>query len=196
MSHHVNRRLAAKITASVFGSLLPRAVFSQSVVTLSADADPVVARVLTTEIRSSQKMHLNGIIFGALLQKYAGDHALSASEEEITRFRLKIWPSDSDSESKESIKIHNELAQNAIVLWKINLALFKTYGGRVSFQQMGYEPIDAYRAFLEEQARLGAFEIIDKSLEAGFWAYFISENHRFITGDGEEVLRRRFWESK
>lgn len=207
MIHRSNRRSAATFifVVAASGSLLPLAVLSQPTSKPPGDADPVVARVLNMEIRSSQKESLNGIIFLTLLEKYAKDHGLSASEEEITRFRLNVFTRasadssgqrDGSSNSKEQIKSESEMARNTIVAWKINLALFRTYGGRVIFQQMGYEPIDAYKAFLEEQKRLGAFEIIDKNLEPDFWAYFISEKHTFITRDGEEVLSKRFWERK
>ena len=207
MIHRTNRRSAAIfiVAAAAFGSLLSFTAFSQPAPKPPGDTDPVVARVLNTEIRSSQKKRLGGIIYRTLLEKYAKDHGLSASEEEIAQFRLNVFTSTSadssgprgeSSDSKEEIESESEIARNVIVAWKVNLALFRKYGGRVSFQQMGYEPIDAYKAFFEEQKRLGAFEIIDKSLEPGFWAYFISENHKFTTGDGEEVLRKRFWERK
>ena len=35
--------------------------------------------------------------------------------------------------------------------WKINKALYKTYGGRIIYQQLGPEPLDAYRQYFEER---------------------------------------------
>jgi hypothetical protein len=210
MLHRINRRSATKaiLAVAASGSLLPQTVFSHPASKPSNDDDPVIARVLNTQIRSSQKKDLGRIVFSTLLTQYAKDRGLSASEEEIRQARLKIFASASadapgrelrSPESGYLTKMESEMARDLIVASKRNLALFETYGGRVIFQQMGPEPIDAYRAFLEEQKRLGAFEIIDKSLEPGFWSYFTSEKHTFISStkkEGEEILRTPLWERK
>lgn len=209
MVHRINRRTATNVIfAAAAGSLLPQAVLSQPASKPSNDGDPVVARVLNTQIRSSQKKNLGRIVFSTLLNKYAKDKGLSASEEEIRRVRLKIFTGASadppakgvrPAESDELAKMESEMARDWIVAWKRNLALFRTYGGRVIFQQIGPEPIDAYKAFLEEQERLGAFEIIDKSLEPGFWSYFTSDKHTVISStkeEGDKILRTPLWERK
>lgn len=210
MAHRINRRSAtrAMLAVAASASLLPQTAFSQPTAKPSSDGDPVIARVLNTQIRSSQKKNLGRIVFSTLLNKYAKDKGLSASEAEISQLRLKIFagasaaPSEKGArppEPDEQVKMESEMARDLIVAWKRNLALFRTYGGRVIFQQTGPEPIDAYKAFLEEQERLGAFEIVDKSLEPGFWRYFTSEKHTFISTtkeEGEAVLRKPFWEKQ
>ena len=210
MAHRINRRSATKalLAAAASGSLLPQTVFSQPASTPPNDGDPVVARVLTTQIHSSQKKDLGQIVFSTLLNRYAKDKGLSASEAEIRQLRLKIFAGASADlpgkgvrppEPDELVKMESEMARDLIVAWKRNLALFRMYGGRVAFQQTGPEPIDAYKAFLEEQQGLGAFEIVDKSLEPGFWRYFTSEKYTFISStkeEGEAVLRKPLWESQ
>ncbi len=77
------------------------------------------------------------------------------------------------------------IAQSVVRGWKINKALYAKYGGRVIFQQAGAEPLDAYRDFLKEQEKKGAFQILDKKCEASFWRYFTNDAmHTFYSKDG------------
>ena len=52
--------------------------------------------------------------------------------------------------------------------WNVNKALYEKYGGRVIFQQAGYEPVDAYRALIGEVQERNAVEILDPSFPAPF----------------------------
>jgi hypothetical protein len=73
--------------------------------------------------------------------------------------------------------------------WKIDRALYQQYGGRITFQQGGPEPLDAYRKFLEECAARGDFRIANSDLEAGFWRYYRDDSmHEFFKpGSAEEA---------
>ena len=88
-----------------------------------------------------------------------------------------------------------KMALQQVRTWKINQALFKKYGGRVIFQQAGVEPLDAYREFLEDQQKKGAFRIMDKAAEASFWKYFTNDAmHTFLSKDeGEKMMEKPFW---
>lgn len=79
--------------------------------------------------------------------------------------------------------------------WKINQSLFKKYGGRVIFQQAGVEPLDAYREFLTEQKKKGAFRIMDEAAEALFWKYFTDDTmHTFFSKEeGARLMETPFW---
>lgn len=79
--------------------------------------------------------------------------------------------------------------------WKINQSLFKKYGGRVIFQQVGVEPLDAYREFLTEQQKKGAFRIMDEAAAALFWKYFTDDTkHTFFSKDeGARLMEKPFW---
>ena len=73
-----------------------------------------------------------------------------------------------------------QVAAAFIRQWKINRSLYKQYGGRIIFQQGGPEPLDAYRMFLQEQKKKGAFKIIDKAFEEIFWEYYLTDaKHSF-----------------
>jgi hypothetical protein len=79
--------------------------------------------------------------------------------------------------------------------WKVNKALFAKYGGRVIFQQAGPEPLDAYRDFLKEQERNGAFQIIDEKYKSAFWQYFTNDKmHTFYNkDDGAKFINTPWW---
>lgn len=64
--------------------------------------------------------------------------------------------------------------------WKINQALFREFGGRIVFQQAGWEPIDAYRRLLERYDARRAFTINDPALRPAVYSYF---EHRFVYAD-------------
>jgi hypothetical protein len=87
------------------------------------------------------------------------------------------------------------LAQRFVTPWKTNKALYDRYGGRVIFQQAGFEPLDAYREFLKEQEKKGAFQIIDKQYEPEFWRYFTNDvMHTFCKkDDGAKFINTPWW---
>jgi hypothetical protein len=88
-----------------------------------------------------------------------------------------------------------QMAQQFVRRWKINKALYAKYGGRVIFQQAGVEPLDAYRGFLREQEKNGAFQILDKKYEAPFWRYFTNDAmHTFYSkDDGTKFINTPWW---
>ena len=86
--------------------------------------------------------------------------------------------------------MRQQLAHSMIRQWKINRALYAEYGGRIIYQQLGPEPLDAYRQFLEQRQNEGAFTILDKSLEPGFWHYFTDDSiHDFMTPGSDDAKR-------
>ncbi len=86
-------------------------------------------------------------------------------------------------------------ARQFVKSWKINKALYAKYGGRVIFQQAGVEPLDAYRDFLREQEKNGAFRILDKKYEAPFWRYFTNDAmHTFYPeNEGAKFINTPWW---
>jgi hypothetical protein len=91
--------------------------------------------------------------------------------------------------------IDRSVAHHTVKAWKISKALYAKYGGRVIFQQAGLEPVDAYRDFLKEQERRGAFRILDKSFEQSFWRYFVNDAmHTFVPNeDAARSINTPWW---
>lgn len=78
--------------------------------------------------------------------------------------------------------------------WKLNQALYREYGGRIIFQQAGWEPIDAYRKLLDQYAAKKAFVIPDPVLRAAVYSYF---DHKFIYTDETKArfyFEKPYWE--
>jgi hypothetical protein len=86
--------------------------------------------------------------------------------------------------------MQREMARGIIRQWKINKALYDQFGGRIVYQQLGPEPLDAYREFLRQREADGAFAIPDQALEASFWRFFIDDSiHDFMTPGGADEAR-------
>jgi hypothetical protein len=89
--------------------------------------------------------------------------------------------------SDEVRQAREQVAAAFIRQWKINRSLYKQYGGRIIFQQGGPEPLDAYRLFLQEQKRKGAFTILDKAFEEKLWEYYLTDSkHSFYPAGSRE----------
>lgn len=87
-----------------------------------------------------------------------------------------------------------DMAKRWVESWRQLKALFDRYGGREHYQQVGVQPFDAVKEFLEEQQADGAFTILDPVYEDEFWAYWRSDGHRFIPEDeAAEMLAVPWW---
>jgi len=159
---------------------------------------PLAAMVLGQEVRTTDPVQMQGTILARLFDKYAAQHAIEATDAEISAFtgELKRGMSNDGLTAEDDLStddaaqieaMHRDMARSIIRQWKINRQLYGEYGGRVIYQQLGPEPLDAYRRFLEEQQRAGAFTILDKSLEAAFWQYFTDDTRHTFFKKGSEA---------
>lgn len=122
----------------------------------------------------------------------------SEEREEIQRhLDIVVSAIDSLSETPEQVNLDvvRPIAMRWVQRWKILKTLYDKYGGRVIFQQAGFEPFDAVREFLEEQEARGAFRILDKEYEDEFWHYWRTEQiHSFVPeGQERELMNRPVW---
>ena len=125
--------------------------------------------------------------------------AVGAEEREEIQGSLDIVVSTidslSDTQGQMNLDVVRLVAMGWIQRWKIFKALYDKYGGRVIFQQAGFEPFDAVREFLEEQEANGAFRILDKEYEDEFWHYWRTEQiHSFVPeGQERELMNKPVW---
>jgi hypothetical protein len=105
----------------------------------------------------------------------------------------------SAEQNPDEVRQYREQVASAFIRqWKINRALFGQFGGRIIFQQGGPEPLDAYRMYLEDQKKKGAFTILDKSFEKEFWAYYLDDaKHSFYPSGSKaeaQALEVPWWQ--
>jgi hypothetical protein len=82
---------------------------------------------------------------------------------------------------------------DAIVLHKIELALYNRYGGVVGRNKFrGPMPVDAYLHFLEDAERTGAFEIFDKQRREAFFDSW-KQRPRFVVPPAEVNFDKPWW---
>jgi len=205
-------------------------------------AEGAIATVFGKPVQAEEEEELTGIIFGQLLEAYAKEKKIEASEEEIKAFIAKTEEMEkedrdkfekdrkrlveelksdklaadkrkekeeelamkeeflkgtnlSPEDAKQVAKETREMASEYVRSWKINRELFKQYGGRAIFQQAGPEPLDAYRDFLREQEKKGAFFIKDEDAKKEFWKYFTDESiHTFYNAaDSKKAIETPWW---
>ena len=111
--------------------------------------------------------------------------------ETIHKFDLQE-ESESKQDPEAALKNKQFVAKAFIEQRMINKALYQQYGGRIIFQQGGPEPLDAMRDFLKEQQQKGAFKILEKSFEAPFWEYFVTDSKHSFFKQGSEEEKQAF----
>jgi hypothetical protein len=184
------------------GPLFPVAMTDGSIPEIEpADGVSPTATVLGEAVHTTDAETLQEAILTPLIDRYAGEHGIQAEPAEINAFvehlrqglaaaGLTAEEGLTPEETAEIDGLRNDMARAIIRQWKINKALYAQYGGRIIYQQLGPEPLDAYREFLEQRRAAGAFRIHDPSLAEGFWRYFTDESiHDFMTPGGADAAR-------
>lgn len=98
------------------------------------------------------------------------------------------------AQQKMQEEAERRVAEHWVKQWKLNQALYREFGGRIVFQQAGWEPIDAYRELLEQQEAGGAVVVRDATLRAAVYSYF---QHNFVYADEAKArfyFEKPYWE--
>lgn len=164
-------------------------------------AAPVAATVLGSDIRGTEAAELREAILTAVFDHYAAEQGIEVAESEVDAFVQKMkrgmaaeglgGTDDLTPEELAQVEaMRRDMGHALIRQWKINRALYGQYGGRIIYQQLGPEPLDAYRQYLEEQQAAGAFTIHSKEVADAFWQYFTNETiHDFMVPGGADEAR-------
>jgi hypothetical protein len=161
-------------------------------------AAPVAGRVLGMVIHTRDAEELRYVVLKELTDRYAASKGITVSQAETEAYVAQVREAlgkdpavaaDMGEESAEDRAARLEIAAAFVKQWKINRALHQQYAGRIIFQQGGPEPLDAYRAFLEERQAAGDFTIDDPALATGFWRYYRDDSiHSFVEpGSADEA---------
>ncbi len=88
------------------------------------------------------------------------------------------------------------VARVTVRQWNVNKALYEKYGGRVIFQQAGYEPVDAYRALIAELRQQNEVEILDPSFPAPFaeMIKYLDMPHQYMPkAEADKYFKKPWW---
>jgi len=170
---------------------------------------PLAATVLGEEVRTEDAAEMQAIVLGRLFDRFAEQQGISVTDAEIDAFvehmrrgmRAAGLAAEDDLSPDEAGQVDDmrrDMGRAMIRQWKLNRALYHQYGGRIIFQQLGPEPLDAYRQYLEERQAAGDFEIHEPAFKEQFWRYFTDDAmHSFYEpGSAAEAqaFETPFWE--
>lgn len=111
------------------------------------------------------------------------DHDRRIEQERKDPERAKMWQDSEQRVSRVWVK-----------QWKVNQALYREFGGRIIFQQAGWEPIDAYRTLLDQYKANKGFVVHDPLLQEAVYSYF---QFKFVYADEKKAkfyFEKPYWE--
>jgi hypothetical protein len=146
---------------------------------------------LTEEKKAEQRrLRLESVIWKLLREEYYRRNGVVATRAEMNAFAKAIF------KRRVARGVNKMLAEGAVKGWKFDRALYKQYGGTVIFQQSNpFEPVGAYRKFLEEHEGKRSFEILDPALRQLFWEYYTGEP-QFVVPPAEVNYDTPWWLQK
>ena len=180
------------------GKLFLATMADGSIIELEPAAAPLSATVLGEEVHTSDAGEMQQILLTRLFGRYAEEHGIEVSDAEIEAYvqsmkrgmRAEGLTAEDDLTPEEAVqaeKIRRDMGHAMIRQWRLNSALYQQYAGRVIFQQLGPEPLDAYRQYLEERQAAGDFKIHDKAFAEQFWRYFTDDSLHDFYEPGSEA---------
>lgn len=128
-------------------------------------------------------------IIEGVLDDYAATHTITVDQALVEKFKEKFASSSTkkpadDSGSANSSSSNpgsdsggktssDEIAQRQVMIYLTEKHMYSALGGKVVFRQSNPQmPVEAYFNVLKEYEKSGKFEIVDKSLQEGFWSPF------------------------
>ena len=170
------------------------------------NADPVGAVVFGNSLSASDARELQELVLTRVFAQYAIEEGIQASEEEVASLVadfVRTMESDtaiehesvaalSEEERLQLAGMRRAMADSIITRWKIGRALYREYGGRIIYQQLGPEPLDAYRQYLQGLQQSGALTLCDDDAADYFWGYFTDEQRHSFMASGSDDEKNAF----
>jgi hypothetical protein len=116
---------------------------------------PLVATVLDREIRTASAAEMQQAVLTPLFDRYAAKQGITVTDEEIDGYVEQMQhamaadpnlSTDKDITLEEAAQVaetRRQMGYSMIRQWKLNREIYRQYGGRVIYQQLGPEPLDA-----------------------------------------------------
>lgn len=87
-----------------------------------------------------------------------------------------------------------DLAQRTVQVWKFDQSLYKQYGGTVVMKQANpFEPIGAYKKYLEDREKSKSFEIFDAAYKKNFWKMFDVPKEAVVVPPNKVDFSKPWW---
>jgi uncharacterized phage infection (PIP) family protein YhgE len=87
-----------------------------------------------------------------------------------------------------------DFAQRTVQVWKFDQSLYKQYGGTVVMKQANpFEPIGAYKKFLEDKEKNKSFEILDATYKKNFWKLFDTPKEAVVVPANKVDYSKPWW---
>lgn len=150
-------------------------------------------------LRSSK---LSQLIWQRVMEQFAKTHDVEPTAQEVDSLIQAMnamtakLPNHNKASAEPPLSMQQDFYRAMVKNWKIDRALYQTYGGTVIFQQANpMEPVGAYRKLLEMHAQRGELTIDDPQLHAKFWEYYLRE-HPFQTPKDQVDFSVPWWKKK
>ncbi len=128
----------------------------------------------------------------ALTKKELAASGLSNQQKsELEKERAKLEQNLRGASRLHQERLPQGFYASLIVPWKIERELYRTYGGRVIFQQFGLEALDGRRRLFEEAEKKGDLKIDDAGVRHLFY-YYAHMKHSVI--DEKDVKKDKLME--
>jgi hypothetical protein len=102
---------------------------------------------------------------------------------ERVSLRFEKWSCE-----RELAHQYRPLAETLYAAWKLQRHFYDHFGGgRLLWQQAGYEAFDAYHRWLESEDKKGTFKITDPKLRQAFYRYWTLSHTPFLINDPERI---------
>src|SRR5690606_35955547 len=155
-------------------------------------------RVFRDEIRTEGNVSLNDelhrLFTAPLMERYQRKHKaeLDATPSEIASATSRFQQQQRDLGDTEGLR-DQSFAEWYVDRWKVQRHLYEHFGGgRVIWQQAGFEAFAAMHRWLQSEEQDGRFQIRDPELRSIFYEYWTS-GPSFVIED-EKRLQREFLE--
>lgn len=164
---------------------------------------PVVATVFGEEIRAAESGEVQNAVLTRLFNRYSSEQNIVVEEAEIDAYlkemrrgmAAEVSTAEDEltpDERAEVDTIRLQMGNAMIRQWKINKSLYEAYGGRIIYQQLGPEPLDAYRQYLEGLQAAGDLAFADPAASEAFWQYFTDDSRHDFMEPGSDDEARAF----
>ena len=194
------KRLERRIWREVTGRVLEERGLEPTAAEVEALVSFMAARRLgrLSEFRAQRdklkrKLARSGL--GPPQRKRLEEHLATVEKLIAHELEQRKWGQSIPDYAEIQRRSAERVARVTVHRWNVNKALYEKYGGRVIFQQAGYEPVDAYRALIGEVQERNAVEILDPSFPAPFadMIKYLDIPHQYMPKDEADRYFSKPW---